>query len=174
MTSLALISKSASVGVVPLMASGTYFWEFHFRFDFFGVTCFALQPRMGPVEFEFRLSVVVKLPQIPMVGVVAGFATRAQTFFVEIIFEMAIDTIRLDRVEFHGRMAIVASRDRVNSDERKFRQVMIELDIFSPRRVVMATIAFLAFLPFMNIIGLMTAVTGFGNLHLFLDRLGMA
>ena len=109
-----------------------------------------------------------------MVGVVAQFTTWAQALFVKIIFEMAIDTIRLDRVELHGRMAIVASRDRVNSDERKFRQVMIELDIFPPGRFIVATIALFTFLPFMNIVGLMTAVTGFRNLHLFLDRLGMA
>ena len=109
-----------------------------------------------------------------MVGVVALFATRAQAFFVKIILEMAIDTIGLDRTEFHGGMTIVASRDRVNSDERKFCQVMIELDIFSPGDIVMATIAFFTYLSFMNIIGLMTAVTGFGNLDLFLNRLGMA
>ncbi len=64
-------------------------------------------------------------------------------------------------------MAFAARGDRMDPDERKSCQIMIEPYLFSPAAVIMAAAAFIALLAFVHVIGLVTTAAFRVDLHIF-------
>lgn len=71
-------AKPSAVDIVILVtaeAARGHADRFFHRFSMAGI---AVQPFMGPVQFEVSLAVVVEAPYTPAIGVVAGPALCAQ------------------------------------------------------------------------------------------------
>lgn len=114
---------------------------------------------MGASELVIRLGVVIEAPQVPAIGVVALFAMRSQGSFMDIICLVA--TIACQGGPFVGRvkMALFARGGRMQSDEWKAGQAMVEDHLLPPASLIMATRAFFTFLAVMHVIRLMTGKT---------------
>lgn len=65
----ATLSKPSSVNIVRLVAGGTCPEQFQIMFHRLGVTGPALKSFMGSIQNKPRLRVVVKFPQIPVIGI---------------------------------------------------------------------------------------------------------
>jgi len=114
---------------------------------------------MGAGELVIRLGVVIEAPQVPAIGIVALLAMRPQRAFMDIIRLVA--TIACQCGPFVGRvkMAFFARGGRMQADEWKTGQAMIEDHLFSPTPLIMATRAFFTFLAVMYIIRLVAGKT---------------
>lgn len=93
MATLTTAAKAAEVNIVRAVAAVTTALAFYF-FRRFGMACIAGQPLMLSVQCEVGLSVVIKLPQCPVVRRMAAGAVRSQCAFVLIVIFMAADTLQ--------------------------------------------------------------------------------
>lgn len=107
---------------------------------------------VSTVEEKIRLHIVIKQPQIPRDGIVAGLT---------IVFERAVVRINIDvtartncfRVGVDmGLMARRAFEIRVLPEERKMSQAVIEEWDLIPRRFDVAAVALRTFRPFVHIV----------------------
>jgi len=150
----------------------------HGKFQIFprrlGVASQARHTRMPAIELEFGLNIVVEFPKSPTVGVVAQGALRSQPLFVLVILLVACDAIGLGLFELGSDVTILASGDSMHSYEGKMRQIVIELHLPSPLLLIVAALASLPLLSFMNVVGLMAVKAGFCKPYFFLSRLHMA
>jgi len=71
---------------------------------------------------------------------------------VNIIIFVAINAVGFNILEFGRKVTTFAGGNRVQADEWKPAQVMIKLDIVSPRNFAMTPVALLTLLPFVNIV----------------------
>lgn len=121
---------------------------------------------MCAVEFEIRLTVVVKAPKGPAVGVVARLAICPQTLLVRVVIRMTRRTGAGRSLKNLGYVAFFTRDNGVLSDERKRCQVMIEPDVFRPTPLAVAVFAALSQPALVNIIGAVAVVTAGSKLLL--------
>ena len=115
---------------------------------------------MGAVEYAIRLGVVVEAPHLPAVGVVAITAVLAQSLLMGIIRAMACRAVD-GSISIGGRgVAGLAGCDRVQAHQRESRQVVVEEDLPVPPTLIVATLALLAFLAFVDVVRPMAAQAG--------------
>lgn len=72
-----------------------------------------LQAGVGAIEHEVGLSIVIELPDQPVVGVVASGAVQPQSSLVDIIFAMTVDALICRVVESRARVTRLAGYGRV-------------------------------------------------------------
>ena len=84
---------------------------------------------------------MVEDPQLPSVRRMAAFAFLAESALVNVIARMAIDARGRRPVEGQRRVALSAADDPMQSQQREFRQVVIENDIASPGSLAMTCFA---------------------------------
>jgi hypothetical protein len=92
----------------------------------------AIEPRVFSVEHEARLHIVIKLPDLPPIGVMAFIAIGAQTTSMRALIRMAIAALAGCFLKLLRQMTRFAGNDRVQADKWKFRYIVIKLDTRCP------------------------------------------
>src|SRR5205823_5803873 len=90
------------------------------------------------------LLAVVELPQLPAVLRVAAVAVLAEVALVHIILLVAVDALVADLAILAGEVTLLARHRHVQTDQREFRQVVIEAHARAPALRRVALIALLA------------------------------
>src|SRR5947207_2426248 len=90
------------------------------------------------------LLAVVELPQLPAVLRVAAVAVLAEVALVHIILLVAVDALVADLAILAGEVTLLARHCHVQTDQREFRQVVIEAHARAPALRRVALIALLA------------------------------
>ena len=155
--------------VVPAVAVTAEFG--HIDFVCYGpyVAGVALQIFVRTIQFEIRLSVVIKTPEHPAVGVVACTAFRPQALFMRILFRVTGRTGAGSASEYAGHVTFLAGDDGMLPDKRKPGEVVIEPYVLRPAFFAMAAFAPLSELVLVNIVGPVTIDAALAGLVLF-DR----
>lgn len=156
MAPVAQIAELAVMHIILMMTGQTIRIQNDLLINRNHMTQFAFKALVTAFQFISRLRVVIESPKLPTVRVMAHMALSPQSLFVHIIFCVT-------GVAIHGRIferlrivALAAGSDRMQSDQRKFGQVVIEFDIIPPTVLVMTAVARIALLAIVHIIGLMT------------------
>jgi len=105
-----------------------------------------------PVEGKVGLCAVIETPAGPTVRVVTLLAGRPQPPEVDIVSLVAADAGDLGILESRRGVALLASRHRVKTQQRKPRQIVIEEDVRPPLPFVVALLASGSFLPPVDIV----------------------
>lgn len=123
---------------------------------------------LGVRKSQLEVGIVVfEVPDQPGIGIVAIGAALTQTLFVHIVVGMAIDASVTRVTKNRGCMAGFATQCSVLTDERETAQIMVESNFFLPGNFVVTLIAFAALLFFVNVVLLVTVVTGGINFFRF-------
>ena len=113
---------------------------------------------VSAVESEVGLRVVIKAPEVPAIGVVAEPATRAEAFAVLVVTAVTIHA-RSGSILIGGRhMTFLARDDRVQADQGKRRQIVVEEYFRAPRCLVVALVTAFSFLSLVDVVILVAAV----------------
>lgn len=110
---------------------------------------------------------VVKFPVIPATGVVALAAGLAEPTFMFVVTFMAVETGQRRIFIRSSEMATRAVNGRVQAQQRKLGERVVESHLLRPAPGVVATLALIALLTFVNIVCAMTADTGHRQFHGF-------
>lgn len=132
MTCVAAIAELAAVNIFASVTRYTCRACGRFVVRLRNVTRFAGKPCVLAGQREIRLLVVIELPIPPAVRVVAIGAFRAQSAFVFVVFLVAVVAGLWRVLVARRQMALFARCRRVQSDERKSRQPMIEAHLAAP------------------------------------------
>lgn len=157
MAAVALRPKPSFVFVVILMARDTGAADGGLSPQRFFVTGITVQGRMGTVQYEAGTRVVIKLPQFPVSGIVAALTFRAQSTLVDVLFLVAGNAGGGRVLKGQRQVAFSAGRDLVRAAQGECGRLMIEC-VHSPPFFRMAGFAFVALLPFMRVVLLVTGV----------------
>src|SRR5216684_3893908 len=120
-----------------------------------------------------RLLRMIKNPQRPAVGRMAALAFLAEAALVHVIVRMALHAYRRRPAVGQRRVALRAADDAVQSEQREFRQVMIECHVGPPRNLAMTGFAPAVDLAAMRVFAAMAAHAVLGE-FLRVHRCGMA
>jgi len=93
------------------------------------------------LEREIGQHVMIEHPGRPVHGVVTGSAVVAESTFVRVVFQMAIDASLGCVAEDVGFMAVPAVDVGVRAEERESREIVVEKYIVLPRSLVVAIVA---------------------------------
>lgn len=104
-----------------------------------------------PRQREARLLCVVEAPKRPAVWIVARFASRAHAALVMRIV-VAGSAGEWSTLERRTLVAGFARHRRMQANQRKLRQIVVESYFFAPARCVVARLAARAELAFMSIV----------------------
>jgi len=120
----------------------------------------ALESGVGAVQWEIGLAVVIERPQHPAVGVVAGFASIAQRPLVLVIVAMTFHALARSVAVGGRQVAFLAWCGRVQSDQGKARETVIEQHPAAPGILVVAVGALGSLLSLVGIVGPVTGHAG--------------
>jgi hypothetical protein len=132
-TAGAVGAESATVDIVDLVA--TCARTSQCRFPAAGCPAMAgpaLQLRVGTVNIEFCLTVVIEQPKQPIVRVMAIFTARPQSIFMHIIVFVAIDALCFCVFVCSGYVALLTRRRGMQANQRKRCDVVFEQHIATP------------------------------------------
>ncbi len=110
-------------------------------------------------QFKIGLGVMVKLPDTPVVGRVALFATTAQRFFVNIVVLMAVAASQGSIFECLFQVALFTTGNRVLADQGEAGQIMVKTDDASKGLFIVAAVAAVTLLSFVDVVTFVTADT---------------
>ena len=128
--------------------------------DCLTVAAVAIEVLVRSIEREVGLSVVIEPPGEPVDGCVTQRTFGAEPRLVNVVFDVAIDTL-LGRIEKRmGLVAILAGGLAVRSEQRKLRQVVIESDVVGPGQLGVAAAAIIAELHLVRIVLFVAADAG--------------
>ena len=96
------------------------------------MAAFALQPFMRALEPELSSCVVIERPQGPVYGRMTVGTFRAESRFVRVILEVAVDALLLGVMERWRCMTVRAFDLTVAAEQREDREVMVESHILRP------------------------------------------
>ena len=113
---------------VTIDAPGLQFLPFQQGLD---MTQAAMQIFMRAFNFEICL-VMVKLPDQPVIRVVALLAIRTQCLFVYVIIEVTVDTLFFDIFKRRRQMAGFTAHYSMLPQQRIITQIMVVAHIFQP------------------------------------------
>lgn len=114
---------------------------------------------MCAIQRKTGAGIVIELPQTPIIRVVTGTTFGTQTTLVWVIPGVAIAALSGSIGKFGREMARLARCHRVQANQWKGRQVMIETNIGLPRCLLVTTSTILTEGRFMNVICLVTGKT---------------
>ena len=138
--SAAIGTEPAVMLVVLGVAADTSPRQSNFVGDCNFVTRGTFQVSMSARQRICRLFVMIELPTIPPIGVVAGATRFAERALVVIAIRVAIAADFRDAGEVEFGMARLARGRRMNADQRKPREAMVECDRV-PRDLGVAALA---------------------------------
>ena len=164
MTAAALRAILAQVPIV-LMVAGIAFLRHFLRTRGLAMAVGADQFAVRAEQREVRIARMIKLPQLPAVRRVAGIAFLAQAALVHIVVRVAAIARRRRIAERLRRMALHAADDAMQSEQRKLRQVVIELHVGAPRSLAVAVGAFAGHFSGMRILAAMATFAIFRQLR---------
>ena len=101
---------------------------------------------MCAFEYEFCTSVVIEQPQVPGDWVMTIATLFLKAVFVDIVFQVAIDTLIICANKHLAFMAGVALEVVVFTKQREFRNVVIEKWCFLPALFRVAIVTLIALL----------------------------
>lgn len=125
----------------------------------FHVTGPALQSLMRALQLEVGPGVVVKGPQVPTIGVVAGSAFGTEAPFVVIMRLVATEAVRGGLFVGGLQMAFLAGSDSMKSDQGETRQIVVKEDLHAPAPLIVTALTLFSFLALMHIVRLVAVVT---------------
>ena len=160
MTATAVLAEGAPVDVIPSMALGTLGRERDLVGHAFGVAGNALQARVGTIQVEIRLPVVIKGPQLPVVRGVTGGASGSKAALVRVILGMAVVAAGSGALIVRRDVARLAGHHRVQAVQWEARQVVVEGHFLRPADCSVASCAFIAKLAGMDVIPLVAGDAG--------------
>ena len=89
-----------------------------------------LKVLMFSIQLELGF-IVIKIPVLPVTGVVTGFTAFPESALMHILLFVARPAIRLGLFEHHGYMAFLALNQNMFSGELKLRHPVVKFN-FSP------------------------------------------
>ena len=144
-------AERSVVRIIPAVASVAIGRRGHPRDIGLLVARMALQSMMRARQRVAGLLVVIEAPACPTVGVVTARAVGAEP--ADMVRILVAARARARRIlERLGSVAFLARHHRMQSDERKSRQIMVEGDLLSPARLLVALLAIAAQLALVRII----------------------
>jgi hypothetical protein len=126
-----------------------------------------------PVQLERGLGIVVEAPALPAVRVVAVLAARAEAPEMHVLDGVTREAIAWCVLEARRRVALLASGDRVDSEERESADVVLEEDLVRPGSLIVAILAARPLLSRVDVVELVTGDAG-GPEHSLAHRACMA
>jgi len=116
------------------------------------MTAFTGNIYVATLQQEVCLDIVVKEPEVPRDRVMAGGAVIGEDAVVIVIFQVAGDTVFLGVNVDLGFVTIFAFHVVVFAQQRKFRQVMIEIGCILPSAFVMTIGALFSLRTFVHVV----------------------
>ena len=110
MTAFAVATEGTLVNIQLLMTGCAGARQFDFFLHRGLMTCQALETEMGSFQLETVFSVVLKLPEVPAIRGVTGFAVPSEFLFMLVIPSVAVVTPLADLPEFRVEMTTFARR----------------------------------------------------------------
>jgi len=104
----------AFMNIVGFVTGKTGFIHFDFFLHWLRMTSKAYQLVMGPFQRKLGLFVMVKFPEFPSFGVMAGITFRPQPLFMDIAPRVAVHTFRRGFLVFCRKMTIFAGGHCMN------------------------------------------------------------
>lgn len=156
MAAPAISPESTAVRVIAAMAGITIGGNGDSYRSLAGVAGVTFQPAMGARQRETRLGVMVETPKLPAIRVMASRAAPAQTPLV-VLVAMTGRALQRCIAETGRRVTVFAGNRRVQADQGKTRQVVIECDLLSPASLIVTS---RTFLPQLALVGIVPAVAG--------------
>ena len=126
MTSAATPAKCAPMSVIRLMAGIAIFRQRNLLNILIDVTCVTIEARMRACQREVGLTIVIKAPQPPTIGVVTDDASIPESTCVVVFARVACRAIERCILKRLRRMAFFARHDCMLTDQRKARDFVIE------------------------------------------------
>ena len=123
-------------------------------------------------QVKVGLSVMVKQPKFPAIGVMAGFTFRPEAAKMRVIGRVAGYTFQLDLGKIIGDMAGLASDQKMQANQRKLRQIMVKCHIIAPALGAVAGFTFAPERAVMRVIRpVATHATGCGLVFKYIGRM---
>lgn len=169
MATVAAAAKLAGMDVVPSVARTAVGRQLHFLGGLLVAVC-ARKPRMRAAEREMRARAMVELPQIPAVRRMTGGAVGPEAALVHVTAAVAAVAVARRALERLGWMALRASDNDMQAEERKIRHIMIEADVRVPLGRRVALVAHSPESAAVHVIGSMAAGTFDRELLIFDNR----
>jgi hypothetical protein len=114
-----LLTELPLVHIIFLVASTTIRGLLYLFAHGVGVAGLALETRVSAGQRIMGLKIMIKIPEVPAVGVMAPEAIRSHGPFMIIRALMTRETIHLHILKRPAQMAFSAGRYRVNADQRE-------------------------------------------------------
>jgi len=147
---LALAAELPEMHVILRMARSAFGVEFDLR-GRLSMTAGAIQFRMCAEQGKTRLLAVIELPQFPAVGGVALIALGTEISLVRVVLFVAVDTLGTFNRERAAGVTLIARHGNVQAQQRKLRQIVVEVSDRFPALRLVAFIALRAELRSMNV-----------------------
>lgn len=163
MTTLAGATIRAGVDVVLGMAAVAILGQLDCVFDRVLVARIAMDFFVRAVELKFRVFVVIEDPHLPIGAVVAAAAMWSLLTFMHIVAGMTCRTLHFCVLKRRRGVTFFTGNGGMRTEQRKLRQIVIEVDLLDPAIRRVALVTRLSFLPFVRIVLTMTRVTVFGR-----------
>lgn len=141
LTTVSGVTKLPCMHIIFLMTAGTRGSHLHFAGHRLAMAIGANQFGVFTAEREIGTGIMIKLPQPPVIRIVAVAAAWPQRAFMRIILGVTLPAIRCHRFERAGNMTLLATDGRVHPDQRKGRQIMVEPDMRVPAVFIMTRTA---------------------------------
>lgn len=120
------------MGIIVSMTAVAIHRQLGSTFERLAMTRGTTHSRMGTIQFELRLLVVIEPPQFPVVGVMAALASCSERSLVHVLFLVTFDAFPRRILERLSDVALLTRRDGMQSDQREPCQVMIEAHLPIP------------------------------------------
>ena len=150
--SLTLPTELPFVDVISTVAIDASFGYLATGLAVVGVTGMAVQTDMGAGQRVFCLTVMIKYPALPTIGIVAGGAGAAEFTFVIIVAGVAFRTEQGGLFERRVDVAALTGNQGMQANQWKPCDVMFENHIVAPAFGRMAGVAFFAQLTLVGVI----------------------
>lgn len=135
MTAYAVTPKRIAVNIFFGVTFGASFRQRNFivRPNGFLVAGQAVEPDMGAFQFEnIGLAIMIKLPQAPAIGCMAGFTVFTEALLVFVVGTMAAVAFCGCRAESRILMATFAGHQAVQAQQGKTAEVVVEACFIAP------------------------------------------
>lgn len=159
MTVAAVAPEAAPMGVIRIVTIETVVRHSSTVRHGRSMACGALEPFMGAVEGEIRLTIVIESPASPAVRIVTILAASAQRPFVHVVDRMTGAARDLLLLEAVVPMAGLAGGHRVQPEQRESSQLVIEGDSARKRILSVAIGTILPEVAAMHVICPMASIT---------------
>ena len=157
----AVRTESTRVYIVAAMAAPAGRIELNSVGNRSQMTGFTLQSAMSAVESEVSFTIVVELPNQPVVRVVASFTSRPEALFVNVILDVTVHALIVSIMEGGACVTSFAPDRRMQPEQRERRQIVVEANGIIPCSFAMACLTgFTELSPMRVVVGVATDAAG--------------